>query len=147
MEQVQIAGVFLNNQAKAGNDTGKANNISRVVVAQNTALSLYKLENYVGSKNTYKKSRKNKENSHTKNNGKAVFIEIPFEDGKNKKLDLLVHTGADIIVKKSALSKSINVNSAETKNLGRAFVDSTMTQGGVEVYHDQAGVSLELYVT
>ena len=54
-------------------------------------------------------------------------------------------TGADIsLVKKSALSKSIKVNSTERKNLGGAFGGSTMPPGSVKVDKDPLGVPFKI---
>ena len=62
-------------------------------------------------------------------------------------LQLEVDTGADISqVKKSALSKSINVNSAEKKNLGGTFGDSSMTQVSMKVEQDPLGVPIKFHV-
>ena len=50
------------------------------------------------------------------------------------------------IVKTLALSKSINVNSAERKNLGGAFGGSAMTQGSVKVKQDLSGVPFKFHL-
>ena len=69
--------------------------------------------------------------------GNAVFVEIPWEYAVNKKLVLLVHSGADAcLIKRSALLDSVRVNHSERKTLGGAFGGSERTQGSVKIKHD-----------
>lgn len=121
-------------------------------------------EKWIGRKNTFSKwvwgeyiSIKDKfvkwlgnvgGNFFVKQSENAAYVEVPCEEAINKKLVLLVDTGADSsLVKYSALSKGVNLDKRDLKNLGGAFGGYTRTQGSIRVGHiGLKGISFRLHV-
>ena len=78
----------------------------------------------------------------------AVYIEIPYEHAKDKKLVLLVDSGAEVsLVKKSTMTTNIKLNTNERKNMGGAFGGYERTRGSIKMSHEiLSGVSFKFHV-
>ena len=78
----------------------------------------------------------------------AVYIEIPYEHAKDKKLVLLVDSGAEVsLVKKSTMTTNIKLNTNERKNMEGAFGGYERTQGSIKMSHEiLSGVSFKFHV-